>query len=185
MTKTDFKNSLKSSYAKMKDSIDKTLKKVDSQIDKHFENFVFSFKIIIIILFVVWVCVYIVKLIYQYKLKKNNDPYNSNKLLKITKTLNIINDINYYLILIFTLIITLVMLFKLYPYANVVIQRGKEHLKNLMKKDQNKTHSTDEKAEIPTSILSMTYWLLFYFVFIIFIIAIDKSTKSENAAYYL
>jgi len=191
MSNTDSENfSSKSLYSKMIDGL-------DSQIDKHFENFVFSFKIIIIILFIIWVCVFIAKMILQYKMKKNNDSSNTTELSKVTKILNIINDINYYLILIFTLIIAFVMLFKLYPYAKVVITSAKKHSKAVMNKvknrlinksmktDSEQTHLQVEKAEIPTPILSLTWWLLLYFVFIIIIITIDKETKRENAAYYL
>jgi len=161
---------------------------VDSQIDKNFENFIFCFKIIIIILFLIWFGVLIAKCVYDFKLKKNNDQYNINKLVKTTKILNIINDINYYLILIFTFILIFVMLFKLYPFAHVVIQHVKEHVSYIVKKATNiKTEKPlhNEKALVPTQILSVTWWLLVYFVFIIIIIVVDKATKTEKAAYYL
>jgi amino acid permease len=177
-------------FTTFNESVNDHFAKIDIQIDKHFENFAFCFKVIIILLLLIWIGVLCAKMYYQRKIKKNNNQYDTNKLSKLVKTLNIVNDINYYLILIFTLIIIFIMLFKLRKYIYVIIQHGKDHLKHIhdkyiknIKDIQMPDHS--ETAEVSKQFLSIIWWLLLYFVFIICIIVVDKVTKKEEATEYL
>lgn len=149
----------------------------ETLINEHVEGFLLGAKIIIILFTVVWAVLWITSTILTRQAKKINTPAENARASRIMKALNGVNDFLFYAILLLVIVVCFLILFMFRGQASYVFQSSMAYLRGNLKDIATDT------APVPRYYLSLTVWMMLYFIVVGFVILIVKATNNIQDLY--
>jgi hypothetical protein len=150
----------------------------EALINERVEGFLLGAKIIIVLFTVVWAVLWIVSTILTSRAKKTTvTPAQQAEAQKVMKVLNGINDFLFYAIVVLVIVVCFLIMFMFRGQASYVLKSSWEYLRGHLKDIATDT------APVPRYYLSLTVWMMLYFIVIGFVIIVVKATNNVQALY--
>lgn len=143
----------------------------EKTVNMHVERYIIYAKIFIILFTFIWAVLWIIKTVLGSSRFKNNKSSD-----KVARWLAYLNEFFFYIIFLFVLSLCMIIIFMFRTYMMYIVESSIQFLK----KKPVEISGDDQKVAVPKYYLSLTVWMMIYFIVIFILIVIVKITDNKE-----